>query len=387
MSELWAVALLSASLAGWLGWMLAVHLHRRGDRRSRQRISSNYFRGLNYLLNEEPDKAIEVFLKLAEVNRETVEIHLALGNLFRRRGETDKAIQYHRHIISRPDLSESQRLQALLELGEDYLRAGLLDRAEKLFRELAEQGVENEFAVRQLLFIYQQEKDWPRAIEQAERLADRREGARLSAQFHCELAASALERNDAADCLEHLERARRADPLSVRVALIEGELAWRAGDRATASMAWRRACELDPDIAVLVLDRIVESAEPEATADLIDWLERLSRNTRLLSPVLALTRLEAERDPPRAIERIRKSLESRPSVRGLERLLDLLGASRDGGTPIDPQILRGLLRRLSADQPRFRCRECGFSGQTWHWQCPSCRRWDSTRPVEGVLGE
>jgi lipopolysaccharide biosynthesis regulator YciM len=375
-------------LACWLGWILGIQFYRRSERRSQQKISSNYFRGLNYLLNEEPDKAIEVFLKLAEVNRETVETHLALGNLFRRRGEVDKAIHFHRHIISRPNLGEAQRLQALIELGEDYMRAGLLDRAEKLFRELSEQGLTDEIAVRHLLTIYQQEKDWTRAIQQAARLANPAEAAALTAHFHCELGLIADAQRDAAACRFHLEQARKADPGSVRVNLIEGDLAFAKGEREAALAAYRRACESDPDISVLVLERMIECASERDQRDrLKNWLEQLAGRARVLAPILALSRIEAESDLHRAIHRVAEALEQQPSVRGLEQLLDLIRANGDATSSIDPALLRRLLQRLISGQPRFRCRDCGFSGRTWHWQCPSCRHWASTRPVEGVLGE
>lgn len=388
MTETWVVALLVAPLAGWLGWILGLQFHRRSQRRSQEKISSNYFRGLNYLLNEEPDKAIEVFLKLAEVNRETVETHLALGNLFRRRGEVDKAIHFHRHIISRPNLGEKQRLQALIELGEDYMRAGLLDRAEKLFRELSEQGLTDEIAVRHLLTIYQQEKDWTRAIEQADRLDDPAEASALKAQFHCELALIAAAQHDDSGCRVHLERARSADPRSVRVDLIEGDLAYARGELAGALQAYCRACDSDPDISVLVLERLIEcAADSEPRKRLTTWLEQLAGRARVLAPILALSRIEADTEPRRAIQRVAEALEHQPSVRGLEQLLDLIRANGDGAASIDPALLRRLLQRLISDQPRFRCRDCGFSGRTWHWQCPSCRHWASTRPVEGVLGE
>lgn len=388
MTETWLAVLLAAPLSAWLGWMLGIQFHRRAARRSRQRISSNYFRGLNYLLNEEPDKAIEVFLKLAEVNRETVETHLALGNLFRRRGEVDKAIQFHRHIISRADLSEQQRLQALVELGEDYMRAGLLDRAEKLFRELSEQGLQDEVPVRHLLTIYQQEKDWSRAIEQARKLGNRVESASLIAHFHCELAMRATDEGDEPRCAQHLDQARQADPGSVRVDLIEGDLAYARGDAAAALQAYRKACESDPEISVLLLDRMIECAPTGADRQaFVDWLEGLACRARVLAPMLALSRIEAEVDPRRAIQRVAVALEQRPSVRGLQQLLDLTRCDGDPTASIDPALLRRLLQRLSSDQPRFRCRNCGFSGRAWHWQCPSCRHWGSTRPVEGVLGE
>lgn len=389
MIEVWLAVLLAAPLAAWLGWILAIRFHGRSERRKRHRISSNYFRGLNYLLNEQPDKAIEVFLKLAEVNRDTVETHLALGNLFRRRGEVDKAIRFHRHIVGRPNLSERHRFQALLELGEDYMRAGLLDRAERLYAELPDEGPGSEVAIRNLLSIYQQEKDWRRAIEQAERL---RRGGRdgideMVAQFYCELALDAERSGDRDGARQALRTAREHHSGCARSWLIEGELA-RAEQRwREAATHFLAACELDPDLIVLVIDELVQChVEDGRETELLPWLAEMGERGRTLAPVLAMTRIQAREEPRAAIETLLGALESRPTVRGVQHLLELIRHHDDAIDRIDPELLRRLMQRLMQDQPRFRCRQCGFSGQTWHWQCPSCREWGTTRPVEGVIG-
>src|SRR5215470_5981560 len=201
-----AMLLPIAALSGWI-------LGRRGSERSRRagvsELSSSYFRGLNYLLNEQPDKAIEVFLKLAEFNRDTVETHLALGNLFRRRGEVDRAIRVHQHLIARPNLSNDEKTVALLELGEDYMRAGLLDRAETLFSDLVAMDAHVPSALRHLISIYQHEKDWSKAIDHArrlERISGESEGA-VIAQFHCEQAEQERNARNFTAAHKHLEEA------------------------------------------------------------------------------------------------------------------------------------------------------------------------------------
>lgn len=383
-----AVALVP--LAAGSGWWLAARRYRRDQRKHRDAVSSRYFRGLNYLLDERPDKAIEVFVKLAEINPDTVEMHLALGNLFRRRGEVDKAIRYHRHIMSRSSLSEEHRTRALLELGEDYMRAGLLDRAERLFAELTDDGRYSELAVRSLLSIYQQEKDWARAIVQArklERIADVGTGS-LIAQFHCELAETAWTAGERDNARSHLGSALRHDPDCVRAYLAEAgfdvaERRWEAAGR-----AFQKACELDPEIVVLVVDDLVRCfAELDRRDELLAWLEQLIERSTTLSPALAFATIQAHVDPNRAIDFLLDQLQTRPTARGLYQLLELMKRHGHDIGEIDPELLRDLMRRLLAEQPRFRCGQCGFSGQTWHWQCPSCRQWETTRPVAGVLGE
>ncbi len=385
----WLAAALLPLSAGF-GWWLATSRYRVGERRERDAVSSRYFRGLNYLLDERPDKAIEVFLKLAEINPETAETHLALGNLFRRRGEVDKAIRYHRHIMSRSNLSEEHRTRALLELGEDYMRAGLLDRAERLFSGLTGDGRHSETAVRNLLSIYQQEKDWARAIVQARRLqrvadVDTRT---VIAQFHCELAESAWAAGDRDEARLHLRSARGQHPDCVRAHLIEAGFDAQQGRWSEAAAGYQRACELDPEITVLVIDDLVRCfGQPGQRQALLDWLERLIDRGTTLSPVLAFASIQARADPARAIDFLLEQLQARPTARGLYHLLELMHRHGHDIGDIDPELLRDLMRRLLAEQPRFRCRQCGFSGQTWHWQCPSCREWETTRPVVGVLGE
>ncbi len=377
-------------LAAACGWLIARQVGAaRGESRT-GKLSSSYFRGLNYLLNEQPDKAIEVFLELAEINRDTVETHLALGNLFRRRGEMDKAIRFHKHIITRPNLTEEQRSQALMELGEDYMQAGLLDRAERLFSELLDHSVENDKPARQLLDIYQQEKDWEKAIVQAQRLRkfDGKPGDQLISQLYCEVAREALDRGDNDAVVPALRQARRHDPGSARARLLHAELAAREEEWASAADCYREACELDPDCLVFALEPLMEAHHKSGRSDMVErWLEGMVANRPMTTAILALARIRAESDPRAAVELLLHYQSKRPTVRGLEHLVELVyrqGVSLD---ELGPDMMRNLVRRLLEGQPLYRCQQCGFSGRSWHWQCPGCRQWNKTRAITGVLGE
>lgn len=386
---IWLVAVL-VPLAAWAGWRLAARRYRQGNARQHRSISTNYFRGLNYLLNEQPDKAIEVFLKLAEVNSDTVETHLALGNLFRRRGEVDKAIHFHRHIMSRSNLGEQHRFQALLELGEDYMSAGLLDRAEKLFSELAADGRHSEISVRSLLSIYQQERDWKNVIIQARRLGQisGESPAVLIAQFHCEMAAEELDAGRVDGARHQLDAARSVQPECVRAHLMEADIAVTQSRWEDAARHYRSACELDPDIVLLIddnLSRTFISLDREQA--LLEWLHSLVERGSNFGPALAYARVRARMEPQRAIRFLIDHLKKHPSARGLDHLLELMQRHDHGLGEIAPELMSDLVGGMVAEQPRFRCRQCGFSGQTWHWQCPSCRRWETTRPVGGELAQ
>lgn len=372
------------------GWFLARHHGARRSQKKARALSSNYFRGLNYLLNEQPDKAIEVFLKLAEINQDTVETHLALGNLFRRRGEMDKAIRFHKHIITRPHLTDEQRSQALLELGEDYMQAGLLDRAERLFSELLEQDNDRDVPTRHLLDIYQQEKDWEKAIEQARRLrqVDGDKAARLISHFYCEIASQALDDDDGEAVMQALRQARRYSPHSARPRLLEGELASREHEWDKAADCYREACELDPDCLVFSLDSLINAHRRAGMPERVEqWLRGMVAQKPMTTAVLALARLKAKSDPRDAVEFLLQHQSERPTVRGLEYLIELVYREDVSLDELGPELIQDLMQRLLDGQPRYRCQQCGFSGSAWHWLCPSCRRWDTTRAITGVLGE
>jgi len=214
-----------AALSGWyLGRRDALN---KVTAQSPHGTSGEYIRGLNYLLEDRPDKAIEIFIKALEVESETVETHLALGNLFRRRGEVDRAIRIHQNVVAKPALEFGQRTTALLELGLDYMRSGLLDRAESLFKELLETGAHQRQAVGHLIDIYQQERDWDKALDftvRLEHLAHLNLGERR-AHFLCEQAQALVKLGAVEDGSDKLRAALKADPKCVRAALMQDNLA------------------------------------------------------------------------------------------------------------------------------------------------------------------
>lgn len=376
-------------IAALSGWFIG---HRASARKQKtpSAFSSQYFRGLNYLLNEESDKAIETFLRLAEINRDTVDTHLALGTLFRRRGEMDKAIRYHKHIITRPNLSDEQRERVLYELALDYMRSGLLDRAERLFLDLTEGNWVGEAARRQLLDIYQQTKDWARAIEQAQGLERVQSGThdRMIAQLYCELAEKARSVADGDAARGHLRQARRYEPDNARARLIEAALAMDADQFERAAEHYRQACELDPELVVSQLAQLLNAhRKAEQMVLLADWLKDLHTRTGILAPALALARLRAETEPKAAADYLLDCLEKRPTVRGVELLMGLLSEHGANLDEVRPELIQQLMQRLIHGQPVYRCRQCGFSGSTHHWHCPGCRSWNTTRLIQGVMGE
>ncbi len=382
--------LLLLPVAVYFGWWLARTVDRRSSSKRNQMFSNQYFQGLNYLLNEQPDKAIQVFLELAEVNQDTVETHMALGSLFRRRGEVDRAIRFHQNIIAKPGLEPDQRTQALLELGEDYMRAGLLDRAERLFAELIESDSHTPAALRSLLEIYQQEKDWENALKQAQRL-EQVSGEHMGgvmAQFCCEMAEKVLAAGDREKARRHLRQARRHDPRCIRARFILAEISAQEGEDETALDLYEEIAELDSDYIPEILEPYLEAARRVGAKDRMRAkIDEWAADYNGISLVLQLTHFIAqEQGEDAAGQYLVETLTSKPSVRGLDRLIDLKASGH-----LDPEssddILKAVAERLMARQPAYRCKHCGFSGQTHHWQCPSCRNWSTTKKIHGVLGE
>ncbi len=376
--------ILFVSLAALFGWVIGRRggTFKTGDQVSR--LSSTYFRGLNYLLNEQPDKAIDLFLHIAELDKETFETQIALGHLFRRRGEVDRAIRLHQGLVQRNDLSDAQKVQAMLALGEDYMKSGLLDRAETVFTDLAKIDQRAPQALKHLIDIYQAERDWPKAIDNAaryEEVTGEPMGKRL-AQFHCELAERLRTANDVAAAHAEVAKAYAADASSVRAGIIDGKIESDAGNAGAAVKAFERAARNDPEYLPIILPDLF--ANYEKTGDLAGaraFLSEMTEHYRGISPVLALTRLVERQDGISAARTyLGRQLKDRPSVRGEAALIDLtLAEGADAQATLGD--LKHITDQLLVRNPSYRCSHCGFGARTHHWLCPSCKEWGTVKPL------
>ena len=378
----WFVLLLP--LAALTGWVVG----RRGGQRHGDtqvsRLSSTYFRGLNYLLNEQPDKAIELFLHIAELDKETFETQVALGHLFRRRGEVDRAIRLHQGLVQRNDLSDQQRVLALLALGEDYMKSGLLDRAETVFTDLARIDERAPQALKHLLGIYQAERDWERAIDNATRYEEvtGEPMGKLVAQFECELAERHRANGELDAARAAIARAYQADAGSVRAGILEGRIEAGAGNPDSAIRAYERAARHDPDYLPEFLPSLLACyGEVGDTAGARAFLAEMSEHYRGIAPVLALTGLiEAQEGAQAARDYLGRQLKDRPSVRGEAALIDLtLAVGADSTATLHD--LKHITDQLLVRNPSYRCTRCGFGARTHHWQCPSCKEWGTVKPL------
>lgn len=374
--------LLAIPVAFALGWMAS-----RYDLNKLLSESANlprsYFRGLNFLLNEQPDKAIDAFIEVAKLDPETVELHFALGNLFRRRGETDRAIRVHQNLLSRNDLPVSERDHALFELGQDFLKAGLLDRAEEAFHMLAEGDYALD-AQRALLTIYEIEKDWTKSIDTAARI-EAMGAPRLTteiSQFHCELAQDALQRKSAELAAEHLRDALAVNPQNARAAILSGDTAAAAGDHRAAIEHWRRIETQNPAYLPLVADKLMKSyaaldRAAEGAELLTGYAQRYPSND-LLDVVYQYVAQLRGNDVAHALAR--SQMEKAPNLSGMLHLLDAQIAAADEPRRSELEMMRALVKQRTKNLPRYTCQNCGFRARLFYWQCPGCSGWETYAP-------
>jgi lipopolysaccharide biosynthesis regulator YciM len=389
LDTVWLLLLLPLAVIS--GWFAAHQDLRLKKRKGAGEIPPGYFKGLNLLLNEQPDKAIEVFIKVLEVDTETVETHLMLGNLFRRRGEIERATRIHQNLIARPKLDHHQRSQALFELAQDYLKAGLLDRAENLLLEYAEIEKDPEPALRQLLYVYQQEKEWDQAIVVAKRFA-RASGEsadEMIAHFLCEQAEEEVNRNNPDQAKTLLKKALSKDPHSVRANILRGNIARNTGDCKKAIRYWKKIENQDRRYLPEVLGQLSECFKETGNQD--GWLELLHEaleKDRAIPVMLKLAEeIESTEGTAAAREFVIEELRQQPSMHGLSRMIHLSAEQANGQSKSDLETLQAIIERVLKSRKNYLCEHCGFRGTAMHWQCPGCKRWNTVMPVWGDTEE
>lgn len=350
-------------------------------------LNIDYLKGLNFLLNEQTDQALEHFLRMVRVDDSTIETHFALGSLFRRRGEIDRAIRIHQNIIARPDLASEQRDQALYSLAKDYLGAGLLDRAEKLFVRLAQGSRFQVQALESLCSIYEQERDWEKAIDAGHRLEvlGGRSLALQIAHYHCELAEAAAARNDYPAARQYVKKAQAGRPRTMRGALTRAHIARDTDDNKTALKLYHRIID---ENTYLIAEALPEIVAIYAKEDQIPELESaltamLKKNPEMKSLVAYTAIVNDLGGIPVIDDCVEEYMLNEPTLGEFVELQQLSEGDK-GSTDSALAKVRSALSKLASATPRYQCQECGFSSQRLLWQCPSCRNWETQRPASRV---
>jgi len=373
-----------------IGWWLG----RRERAKRAETLGPNYYQGLNYLLNEEPDRAVAAFIEDLEVNSDTLETHLALGGLLRRRGELEKAVVVHENILAHARLEKDAMLNVQLELARDYLLAGLLDRAEDLLLKLIqEQGEIRTDSLELIREIYEREKEWNKAIEVAKFLAigeDTEKFEQAISHYYCEIAEEKLAADQAEAARQAISEAIGHDAGNARCSLLLGRIELEQQRYAEAIRALQRIRDQQAVYVPESLDYLLRAYElgDESQEDMRNYLLSCLDAIPSISIVLTLARSVRDEMGDEAVSRfIASHLKKNPTIRGLTQLIDLHIDNTDGVARENLSILRSFAEALVADKPAYRCNECGFEGKKMRWHCPSCKDWGSIEPIFGLEGE
>lgn len=381
------IILLSVLVVG-AGWFWGRQFRQHKNYRKQDRLSKDYFIGLNYLLNEQPDAAIDIFIRLLEVDSNTVETHMALGSLFRRQGETERAIRIHQNIITRPNLSEELRVQALQALGRDYMVAGVFDRAERLFLESVDIETKHQVqSLHYLLDIYEREKDWFAALEIAQKIQKQtnEDKSQAIAHYYCEFIEDSRHPLSVGQSHHYLQLALQADKYSIRASLLKAKHFMQQKEYKSALKLYKRLLKQEPSFLPEILS-LLENVYQQLnnTKGLLDYLYKYvgtEQGSQPLLMVIVAQQLQLLHGTLVAVDFLTEQLQDYPSLKGIEYLLTLRAQLLQGKEQQQVVFLATTLRRLLAEKAQYVCEHCGFSGKKLHWLCPSCRRWGNIKPV------
>jgi lipopolysaccharide biosynthesis regulator YciM len=368
------------------GWALGRFDERDDEDNPPPPLNIDYLKGLNFLLNEQTDQALEHFLKMVRVDNKTIETHFALGNLFRRRGEVDRAIRIHQNIIARPDIAAEQRDQALFSLAKDYLKAGLLDRAEKLFSRLADGSRYQVEALELLCRIYEQEHEWQKAIDASQQL-ETLSGNSLEleiAHYYCELAEQAASANDYTSARQFVKKSQAGRPRTLRGALTRAEIARDTDDTKTALRLFHRVLDEHTYLITEALPELVEIHEREGSIrDLEKALESILKKNPEVKTDVAYTAIVNDIGGIGIIDNcVEEYMLNEKTLAEFIDLNQLQNGGEDRAVALNK--IRAALSKLAQSTPRYQCKECGFSSRKLLWQCPSCKDWETQRPAAQV---
>ncbi len=365
-----------------LGW-IAARIDIKHLLRESRALPLSYFRGLNFLLNEQPDKAIESFIEVVKVDPQTIDLHFALGSLFRRQGEIDRAIRMHQNLLDRADLPADKREAATFELAQDFHRAGLLDRAEELFAKLEGSTFEHP-SLGFLLSIYEQEKDWPKAISVTRRMEAiaKQPYFKEIAHYDCELAQAALLKNDFDAANGHIDAALAEYKACARATMLLGDLHAQKGAHEDAIVAWQRIETQNPAFLSLVAERLADAYRKTGqTAQglrVLKSYQEHSPSLDILNTVFALAL--AEEGPAAAGALIKDELARNPTLLGLDRLLEAQLLAAPAERRHDLELVKQLVGQHIKRLGMYKCEHCGFRAKQYYWRCPGCGKWETYSP-------
>lgn len=379
-------------VAAGYGWVMGRNSARQAQQKHSSILAKHYYKGLNFLLSDEPDKAVDTLIKMIDLDSDTVETHIAMGKFFRHRGELDRAIRVHQNLVSKDQISATQRESALYELGRDYILAGFLERAENAFLQLLNSQRHFLNAQVQLFNIYQTTKEWQRAIELAEQMigagGDSEELCARVAHFYCEDADVSIKDNRFKDAKSSLKKATEADEKAVRPWLMLGDIAMQQEQ-------YDEAIDCLSEVPLRDITWLSEAVPLiEKCAERLNDHHKLNRLLdeywqQCATAYLAKVKLMAkDGQVANAAEVLLEQLKSHPTMKGFKTLMGLYIDLQDHEHSTNSlALLKELVEEQIRQRPKYRCHSCGFSGSQIHWLCPSCKKWGVVKPIKGLDGE
>ncbi|MUK61116.1 lipopolysaccharide assembly protein LapB [Aliivibrio fischeri] len=379
-------------IAAGYGWYMGNRSARQQRQKETNHLSRQYVAGLNLLLSDQSDKAVDHFIELLQVDSDTIDTHLALGNLFRRRGEVDRAIKIHQNLIARPNLTIDQRNIALQQLAKDYMVSGILDRAEKIFEQLLEEPDHREAALLQLVAIHQQTREWEQAIQFANSLVRMgRKKLKLDiAHYYCELAMQELADDNLNKAKQNLKKALSSDNQCVRASIMMAKLLMEEENYKSALAHLESVLDQDIDFVSEALPLLAECYEKlDREGALLQFLKEAISKGAGASAELMLSNLIAKHEGVALAQGyMTKQLLKNPTMKGFYRLMGYhTDEAEDGRAKASLSSLQTLVGEQLKMKPNYRCSKCGFSAHRLFWQCPSCKGWGVIKPIRGLDGE
>jgi lipopolysaccharide biosynthesis regulator YciM len=377
-------------VAAFYGWYMGVRSVHQKKQTKENKLSRDYVKGLNFLLSDQPDKAVDHFIALLEVDNETIETHLALGNLFRQRGEVERSIRIHQNLIARPSLTREQRDLALLQLGKDFYQAGLFDRSEEIFVQLKQSPEYKLVALENLLSIYQQLKEWKDAVSVTEalnKIAKGKAKPRTLSYLYCSLA---LETEDEKHQVKLYKKALDIFPGCVKASLALSDFYQRHEQLDKALAVLMKIPEVDIDFSEVILDKLLLLHQQLGREEeLMTYLYRIIGLGAGASSVILLSKLIAElRSVEKAQTFMLQELRRNPTMKGFNQLMSYHLTLSESESEVESL---SFLQKLVAEQiklrPHYRCQKCGYSSNKLFWLCPSCKSWGRIKPIRGLDGE
>lgn len=379
-------------IAAAYGWYMGRRSAQQDKQQEASRLSRDYVTGVNFLLSNQQDKAVDLFLEMLKEDTGTVEAHLTLGNLFRQRGDVDRAIRIHQTLMESASLNYDQRLLAVQQLGRDYMAAGLYDRAEDMFSQLIDETDFRISALQQLLLIHQATSDWQKAIDVAEKLVKLGKDKQRTeiAHFYCELALQCIGSDASDKAMALLKKGAAADKDCARVSIMMGRLFMEKEEYSRAADTLTRVIAQDSELVSEILEMLQTCYRQLDKAE--EWEVFLRRcveeNVGASAELMLAEVLQQKEGAETAQLYISRQLQRHPTMRGFHRLMDYhLHEAEEGRAKESLMILRDMVGEQIRTKPRYRCQKCGFTAFSLYWHCPSCRAWSTVKPIRGLDGQ